>query len=61
MSNLHRYTSFEDLKNSEVSDQATPADAAKAALRQKKWLDVLKTASTTMEPVRRKRKQQHGK
>jgi len=60
MTNLHRYTSFEDLKNSGISDQVTPADAAKAALRQKKWLDVLKSASATMVPARRKRKQ-HGK
>lgn len=54
MSNLRRHTSFEDLKNSEISDQVTPADAVKVALRQKKWLDVLKAASTTMEPARRK-------
>jgi len=61
MSNLHRYTSFEDLKKNSISDQVTPADAAKVALRQKKWLQFFTSLSTSVAPSRRKRKQQHGK
>ena len=45
MATLQRYTNFEDLKNSGLSDQArTPADIAEAKARQKKWLAQLKAA-----------------
>jgi len=57
MSNLRRYTSFDELKSSETSDQATPADAAKAALRQKQWLTFFKVLGTSVDPSRRKHKQ----
>jgi len=60
MSNLHRYDNFEDLKNSKLSDKASSFDAAKAKADQDKWLALLKTASTTMVPAKRARKQPHN-
>ena len=61
MATLQRYTNFEDLKNSGLSDQArTPADIAEAKARQKKWLAQLKAAGKAMVPSKLTRKQHHN-
>ncbi len=55
MPTVHRYNSFEDLKNSGLRDKVTPSDTASAIARQEKWLDELRAA--TMVPAKRARKQ----
>jgi hypothetical protein len=55
MTKLRHYTSFEDLKNSPLSNEPSVSNKS-AAEKEKQFIEFIDLVRSTMEPVRRNQK-----